>query len=299
MKQVAHQKQMTGSDGIRIESRSKVPYQFSGTQLLKLPIPKGFLAGPLRQRLSVVSAEAISIADRMKSLSARKAIIQGLQPGQAIGSVWSGFLQERTGLRSRLIFLQEQIDFTVYSIVLDKWFEQAVKPRLRGRAFLVRYADDFVMGFQRKDDAERVYQVLPLRPPGRSTVGLADATVLGGEPDNASFQLNAGQRPFEILVGANEDEFPVPSDIPAAWPEVIQTLWSRRMEAIRDSRDLRLIENSHYKRRWIGRQRLFNQAAKADELKTALRDWLLNQLENTRYWPRPELVCIPPCSTTS
>jgi RNA-directed DNA polymerase len=47
--------------------------------------------------------------------------------------------------------------------VLDKWFAQTVKSRLRGRAFLVRYADDFVMGFQRKDEAERVYQVLPLR----------------------------------------------------------------------------------------------------------------------------------------
>jgi RNA-directed DNA polymerase len=47
--------------------------------------------------------------------------------------------------------------------VLDKWFQQTIKPRLYGRAFLVRFADDFVMGFQRKDDAERVYQVLPLR----------------------------------------------------------------------------------------------------------------------------------------
>jgi len=47
--------------------------------------------------------------------------------------------------------------------VLDKWFEQTVRPRLGGRAFLVRYADDFVMGFQRKDEAERVYKVLPLR----------------------------------------------------------------------------------------------------------------------------------------
>jgi hypothetical protein len=28
--------------------------------------------------------------------------------------------------------------------VLDVWFEQEVKPRLRGSAFLVRYADDFV-----------------------------------------------------------------------------------------------------------------------------------------------------------
>ena len=47
--------------------------------------------------------------------------------------------------------------------VLDKWFEQTVKPRLHGRAFLVRFADDFVMGFQKKDDAERAYQVLPRR----------------------------------------------------------------------------------------------------------------------------------------
>jgi retron-type reverse transcriptase len=31
--------------------------------------------------------------------------------------------------------------------VLDVWFEQEVKPRLRGRAFLIRFADDFVIGF--------------------------------------------------------------------------------------------------------------------------------------------------------
>jgi group II intron reverse transcriptase/maturase len=47
--------------------------------------------------------------------------------------------------------------------VLDKWFDATVKPRLKGRAFIVRYADDFVMGFQSKEDAERVYRVLPLR----------------------------------------------------------------------------------------------------------------------------------------
>jgi len=31
--------------------------------------------------------------------------------------------------------------------VLDLWFAQEVRPRLRGRASLVRYADDFVIGF--------------------------------------------------------------------------------------------------------------------------------------------------------
>lgn len=47
--------------------------------------------------------------------------------------------------------------------VLDQWFEQDVKPRLKGRAFLVRYADDAVLGFEREEDAERVFAVLPKR----------------------------------------------------------------------------------------------------------------------------------------
>jgi len=40
--------------------------------------------------------------------------------------------------------------------VLDLWFEQEVKPRLRGRATLIRYCDDFIIGFEREDDARRV-----------------------------------------------------------------------------------------------------------------------------------------------
>lgn len=47
--------------------------------------------------------------------------------------------------------------------VLDVWFEQEVKPRLRGRAFMIRYADDFVMGFACEEDARRVLEVLPKR----------------------------------------------------------------------------------------------------------------------------------------
>jgi group II intron reverse transcriptase/maturase len=47
--------------------------------------------------------------------------------------------------------------------VLDVWFEQEVKPRLQGRAFLIRYADDFVMVFSHEEDARRVMAVLPKR----------------------------------------------------------------------------------------------------------------------------------------
>lgn len=47
--------------------------------------------------------------------------------------------------------------------VLDLWFEQEVKPRLRGRAFEIRYADDAALVFEREEDARRVLAVLAKR----------------------------------------------------------------------------------------------------------------------------------------
>jgi RNA-directed DNA polymerase len=47
--------------------------------------------------------------------------------------------------------------------VLDGWFEARVKPRLKGRAFLIRFADDTVLCFEREDDARRVLAALPKR----------------------------------------------------------------------------------------------------------------------------------------
>jgi hypothetical protein len=47
--------------------------------------------------------------------------------------------------------------------VLDLWFENEVKPRLRRGAYLIRYADDFVIGFRDHHDAQRVMDVVPKR----------------------------------------------------------------------------------------------------------------------------------------
>lgn len=47
--------------------------------------------------------------------------------------------------------------------VLDEWFVKVVQPRLRGRSLLVRFADDFVILCERKEDAVRVLEVLPKR----------------------------------------------------------------------------------------------------------------------------------------
>ena len=47
--------------------------------------------------------------------------------------------------------------------VLDLWFERDVKPRMRRPAFLIRYADDFVIGLRDERDAQRVMDVIPKR----------------------------------------------------------------------------------------------------------------------------------------
>ena len=44
--------------------------------------------------------------------------------------------------------------------VLDKWFEEQVKPKLTEHARLIRYADDFVIGFRNQEDAEQVMEWL-------------------------------------------------------------------------------------------------------------------------------------------
>ncbi len=47
--------------------------------------------------------------------------------------------------------------------VLDVWFETDIKPALRGKAILVRYADDFIIGLARPEEAEHVLSLLSER----------------------------------------------------------------------------------------------------------------------------------------
>ena len=44
--------------------------------------------------------------------------------------------------------------------VLDTWFERNVRPSLKGEAYLVRFADDFIMMFRYKHEAQEVYSRL-------------------------------------------------------------------------------------------------------------------------------------------
>lgn len=68
-------------------------------------------------------------------------------------------------------------------------------------------------------------------------------------------------------------------EVPTNWPDEYKAIVSSRLAAIRQSRDLRLIESMNCKRRW-----------ETDDwdslLKTTLENWLLNRLEAADLWPR-------------
>ncbi|WPQ62548.1 hypothetical protein SIO70_29745 [Chitinophaga sancti] len=46
---------------------------------------------------------------------------------------------------------------------MDTWFKEQIQPLLRGGSFIVRFSDDFLLGFTNREDALRVMKVLPKR----------------------------------------------------------------------------------------------------------------------------------------
>ena len=78
--------------------------------------------------------------------------------------------------------------------VLDRWFEAEVKPWLQGKAFAVRYADDFVIVFEHESDARRVHEILPKR------FGMYGLTL---HPEKT--QLVRFRRPLHASLGRGRD----------------------------------------------------------------------------------------------
>ena len=47
--------------------------------------------------------------------------------------------------------------------VLDEWMDKTIRPLLKGEVFIIRYADDFIIGFENEEDARKVHSTLPRR----------------------------------------------------------------------------------------------------------------------------------------
>jgi hypothetical protein len=104
-------------------------------------------------------------------------------------------------------------------------------------------------------------------------------------------ELHPGERAFELALGrkvaAGEEETawftrhgstPI-TDIPRQLPEAYRNLIERRLELIESDPSIRLVEKPEHKRRWASEPWEKQQEA-------ALRGWLLDRLEDCRFWFR-------------
>lgn len=79
--------------------------------------------------------------------------------------------------------------------VLDEWFSETIQPLLSGKSTIVRFADDFVLGFENATDAERVMAVLSKRF-GKYNLELhPDKTILV----DLTSKRGTGHRSFDFL----------------------------------------------------------------------------------------------------
>jgi hypothetical protein len=104
-------------------------------------------------------------------------------------------------------------------------------------------------------------------------------------PGNDLPELRLGERAFEIAMAmgqkgtdwfARHRSTPV-TEIPRHWPGAYRNLVRRRLELIGNNKTIGLLERPEYKRRWL------SEPWEQQEQR-ALRDWLLDRLENRRFW---------------
>ena len=111
----------------------------------------------------------------------------------------------------------------------------------------------------------------------------------------SQIQLRLGERAFEIVMArkmaageletawfSRHGSTPI-TELPAHWPAAYRQHVERRIALIEGDRNLALIEQPEYKRRW-------NTEPWEEQQERALREWLLARLEDPRYWPATELT---------
>ncbi len=124
------------------------------------------------------------------------------------------------------------------------------------------------------------------------------ALAAGGTPALPGASRSAGfERAFKIVLArkmaagevtttwfARHGSTPM-TELPAHWPDDYRQLVERRIALIESNANIRLIEQPEYKRRW-------NSEAWDVQAEPALGEWLLNRLEDTRYWTEPKLTSV-------
>ncbi len=242
MKQVFHNKgDSTDQHGARTTGEVEFnSYEFAGTGLLKFPLPAGRPLDLARQ------------LDEMAGLLAELSPGNLLRAGPAEHN--AQILAERRfqweAVRQQMIALQEELDWECYGLYGV------------GSSFLVLGSLEQEPGAATGNQEPTTKNQEPLSPPAIDLGQRAFEIVLarrmaGGEVQSTWFKRH-GSTPI--------------TEVPEHWPADYKRLVEQRMDLIEKDRNIGLIEQPEYKRRW-------NTEPWESQLERALREWLLDRLE--------------------
>jgi hypothetical protein len=210
-------------------------YEFTGTKLEDFPLPESL---------------PLPLASELDALAQRLAAYEPAVVAASCTPTRSAFDEARRAqerIRSRMFFLQEELDWTIYGaygLLTSKEVATAVLPgapaELNDRDVPLLHLGQraFEMVLKQKADA--------------------------GETVTAWFERHSS-------------ESTAVSSIPTSWPDIYRKVVQARLDLIASSKDIRLLERPEYKRRWSTETWAKREAA-------ALRAWLLDAAEREDLW---------------
>jgi hypothetical protein len=224
-------------------------FAFASTPLGEFPIPRE-KPGTLAQRID-------SLAQEYGTLLPARLVRRTLPTRSALDAA----RDKAESLRRQMIALQEELDWQVYHLYgltpepLTLW-------RQTSRSADASRTDLEVCPHISINLGERAFEIVMARKLARK------------ELETAWFERH-GSTPI--------------TDLPAHWPEDYRRLIEQRIRLIETDKNIGLIEQPEFKRRWSLEKpkKTFRQAWVEME-QDALRGWLLDRLESERYWPRPQ-----------
>ncbi|WP_030884881.1 BREX-2 system adenine-specific DNA-methyltransferase PglX [Streptomyces sp. NRRL S-1868] len=237
LKQVSHDKGIRGEGGGFTSDDWERFYEFTGTKLQEFPLPETL---PLTH-----ARELDRLAQELAKHEPSAITASGTPTRAALDEAKA--VQERT--RSRMILLQEELDWTVYGAYGLLTPKEVARTTLPGDPAELRDDIDVPQQFPL---GQRAFEIVLKRK------------VDAGEAETAWFERH----------GSTETAV---AEIPERWPDAYKEVVQARLDVIASHRDIRLIEHPEYKRRWSTVSWEKREAA-------ALRAWLLDAAEREELW---------------
>jgi hypothetical protein len=225
LRQNSHDKGRPGAEAAGADEPWEHRFEFTGTTLEDYPLPSSLPVDLAR--------ELDQLAARLAEHSAASTCGNELPTAERLSDAACEFARTR----SRMIALQEELDWAVYA-----------------------------------------------------SYGLVDRSLAQGGIDLPA--ISPAERPFALLLAREVDQgldtswfthwnhrFKPITEIPGHWPKAYRDVVQHRLDLIESDPNIRLLEKPEYKRRWASEPWEKQQEA-------ALRDWLLDRLEDRRFWFR-------------